>query len=437
MKRAPLLAAGLVALTALSAGAQPTQRLDRAQGESVRRMIREGDAVRFYCRPCGDVVFTAATAATRELQPFGSGFRLALNGEIVDPAVVYIDSGFGDGWENLAALLGLVGERAADKLPTVLLADSELHPFTGFYIGTLGEARVQISLHVRDRRLVGTFLDEEDGGRPTLRLLATSFRTPRGAATVKLLERDADDQIRGTLTGHFDAGSGALTGTWASLDGAARPLSLTRVADYVTRTQLRAGLRTDVLYPRFRAVPAQVLNARFEAAAEQAEREFLAEWTPQAPSGGEVWWQRGELTLAFYRPDLVSLWREARWFTGGVHGGLAVGAENYVQQGSAFVPFALPDGFRPGAPFHERLSASVLEELRRRKVDWAATGQVRRLDAPSLAAFTVSSRGLTIALPPRAEVELWSKQALTATVPFSRLRELIDPSGPLARLVSP
>ena len=44
-----VVALALVAGAAHSAG---SATIDRAQGEAVLRMIREGDSVRLYCKPC-------------------------------------------------------------------------------------------------------------------------------------------------------------------------------------------------------------------------------------------------------------------------------------------------------------------------------------------------------------------------------------------------
>jgi hypothetical protein len=210
-------------------GAEPVHRIDKGQGETALRMIREGETVRLYCKPCVDVVYSTVPVSSRTLRPSGGQYRLLLNGEAVDVAAVYVDDGYGDGWENLATLLGIVVEGVRRDLPAALDEDTRLSPHAGHYAGTVGEAAVKMELVLRGRKLTGSYV--HDGGGPSFKLLGTSYNATRQSETLALIERDAGDRVTATLRGELDAVSGTFTGTHTSLDGAHQePFRLSRAS---------------------------------------------------------------------------------------------------------------------------------------------------------------------------------------------------------------
>lgn len=215
----------LTLMGAAGLAAEPL-RLDKAQGDAALRMIREGDTVRLYCQLCADVAYSPLEVRSRGLAPYRDRYRLLLNGEAVDISTVYVDDGYGDGWKNLALLLGFLDDSIARELKASLADTSRLAPYSGDWAGTLGETPIELELLVRGRGLVGSYTA---AGGETLRLLATAFGGPRQAETLALIERDADDRVTATLRGRLDAAKGTFEGTRTLLDGSsAQPFALRR-----------------------------------------------------------------------------------------------------------------------------------------------------------------------------------------------------------------
>lgn len=193
-----------------------TGLLDQAQGDAALRMIREGDTVRLFCAPCSDVTYGVVEVRERALEPLGERYRLLLNGDAVDVTTVFVDDGYGNGWQNLALLLGFVDETLPRGLKTSLAEVSRLAPHTGRYAGTLGETPIEMELLLRGRGLIGSY---SSGDGATHQLLAAAFTATRKAETLALIERDAGDRVTATLHGELDAAAGTFEGTRTPLEG--------------------------------------------------------------------------------------------------------------------------------------------------------------------------------------------------------------------------
>ncbi len=209
--------------------AEPIYKADKAQGETALRMIHDGETIRLYCKPCYEVVYTAVSVSSRQLQPFGDGFRLLVNGEPVDLTTVYVDDGFADGWENLATLLGFVVDDVVPKLSPALDEDSRLAARAGYYTGTIDGTDVVVELRLEGRKLTGAYFDEQEKG--IAKLLATGYNAARKSETLALLERDGEDRVVATWRGDFDPAGDTFTGTRTHLDGSqAQPFELVHEA---------------------------------------------------------------------------------------------------------------------------------------------------------------------------------------------------------------
>lgn len=236
-----LLAFPLLAEPVSQLGKGP--RLDKGQGESAMRLIRDGETVRFFCKSCTDVVYTTLQVETRTLRPIGGKFELLLNDQPVDANELFVDSGYGDGWDNLAELLGFVPKDSSPKLSRGLDDIARLTPHIGLYTGTLGENTAKLELVLEGRRVTGSLslglqdLDSPEldspnlDGRQSVRpLRATAFNATRERDTLTLVERDKSDNLAATLSGQLDAENRTFTGTRSPLDGSSpEPFQLTRV----------------------------------------------------------------------------------------------------------------------------------------------------------------------------------------------------------------
>lgn len=217
----------MILALAAPAASQSVLRLDRGQAETAGRLIGDGDEVRLYCKPCADVAYSTVTVSSTELRPAGESFTLHLNGEPVDAAQIYVDAGYGDGWENLAVLVGAAVEIPAAKLSRALDDVADLAPHAGSYTGRIGEAAVRLELVLAGRKLDGSYLRVEGGHE--FKLLATAYnRTSRGES-LTLIERGADDRVTATLQGQLEGASGRFKGVRTPLGGAAaEPFELSR-----------------------------------------------------------------------------------------------------------------------------------------------------------------------------------------------------------------
>ncbi len=210
----------VLSLALLGGGAaegRSIRKLDKRQGESALSLVYEGESVRFYCKPCNEIVYSSLKVSSVEVEPLGDGYRLVLNGETVDVAEVYVeDIGSDHQWANLASLLGFVVEDRPQTLPHAVRDVERLRPHLGAYRGLVSGAEVELELRLDGRALVGSY-ETASGVRRALR--ATAFNATRSGKSLVLMERDERDRGTAVLQGRLDAESGTFAGTWTSLDG--------------------------------------------------------------------------------------------------------------------------------------------------------------------------------------------------------------------------
>ncbi|AXK73165.1 hypothetical protein DWG18_13320 [Lysobacter sp. TY2-98] len=157
MRHAPLLlAATIVAATALPAWADQFEYLSLPQAQVALRHIRAGDVVHHFCAPCGDERSERMTVrqlgidrvwdARGSSKVYRDGDRhgyweLLLNDVGVDLAYVYVRDGAR--WRNLADMLGLHPTNVPAVLPKASIGtrwrcgDVDENP----YLTVLNEAR--------------------------------------------------------------------------------------------------------------------------------------------------------------------------------------------------------------------------------------------------------------------------------------------------------
>lgn len=205
----------LALLGGAAAEGRSVRKIDKRQGESARSLVREGDSVRFYCKPCQDVVYSSLQVSSVEVEPLGDGFQLVLNGEVVDLAEVYVeDIGSDHQWANLASLLGFVVEDRPQTLPPAVRDLELLRPHLGTYQGRVSGAEADLELRLDGRAVVGSY-ETASGASRALR--ATAFNATSSGKSLVLMERDERDRGTALLQGSFEGGT--FAGTWASLDG--------------------------------------------------------------------------------------------------------------------------------------------------------------------------------------------------------------------------
>lgn len=214
-RSAAVLLVTLALLGGTAAEGRSVRKIDKRQGESARSLVHEGETVRFYCKPCQDVVYSSLQVSSVEVEPLGDGFQLVLNGEAVDVAEVYVeDIGSDHQWANLASLLGFVVEDRPQALPHAVRDIELLRPLLGPYQGTVSGAEADFELRLDGRAVVGSY-ETASGASRALR--ATAFNATSRGKSLVLMERDERERGTALLQGSFDGAT--FAGTWTSLDG--------------------------------------------------------------------------------------------------------------------------------------------------------------------------------------------------------------------------
>jgi len=167
----------LVTLALLGGGAAEglsVRKIDKHQGEAALSLVYEDESVRFYCKPCQDVVYSSLRVSSVTVEPLGDGFQLVLNGEAVDVAEVYVeDIGSDHQWANLASLLGFVVEDRPQTLPSAVREVGLLRPHLGAYRGTVSGAEAELELQLAGRAVAGSYETASGSLRRLRRRLST------------------------------------------------------------------------------------------------------------------------------------------------------------------------------------------------------------------------------------------------------------------------
>ena len=78
MRRSIALSLLTLALLGATAGeGRSVRKLDKRQGESALSLVHAGGSVRFYCKPCNEIVYSTLEVESAEVEPLGDGYRLA------------------------------------------------------------------------------------------------------------------------------------------------------------------------------------------------------------------------------------------------------------------------------------------------------------------------------------------------------------------------
>ena len=213
-----LLSTALLSLVLLGAAVEgrAARKLDKRQGESALSLVYVDESVRFYCKPCKEIVYSTLAVKSVAVEPLGDGYQLVLNGAAVDVAEVYVeDIGSDHQWANLGSLVGFLVEDRPRTLPPAVRDVERLRPHLGTYRGTVNGAEVELVLRLDTRAVDGSY-ETASGERRALR--ATAFNATRGAGkSLVLMERDERDRGTAVLQGRFE--DDAFAGSWTSLDG--------------------------------------------------------------------------------------------------------------------------------------------------------------------------------------------------------------------------
>lgn len=246
--------------------------------------------------------------------------------------------------------------------------------------------------------------------------------------------------LRGQLPQQYDdPPEQAFTGTL----GSGQAFSLEIIASYLTqRTSLGPFLDVGSETPVFTAAPWRQLNGRLERFVRTPAVNFSRKGRALAAKGQLDYFYSYENRVETTRltPQLLSL-REAQFFyTGGAHPNTTYRSLTFVREGqregARVLRVTLPDMFRDGADYEPVLLSEVTRKLRAREAAWivddstvnnSTVDDSVRLTARDLGVFNLTERGIAFTFAPYA-VGAYAQGTFEVTVPFGRLRELLEPA---------
>lgn len=336
-------------------------------------------------------------------------------------------------------------------------AAQQPQPRAQTFRGLIGEKlRVQMSLRREGDALSGSYFYEGRKGELSLKGSVDG----RGDFTLREYAAGGGAQT-GTFKGKWgttESGEAELTGEWSRPDGSRpSPFTLTELP-----VELAAGasvttreIKEEKKRPRYtlRAEYPQIEGAltRFDgfnravaslAAAEADDfRKQMADW--EEPPGSELgsYLEMG-YSFGVANDDLVSvIFDIGDYYSGAAHPNHRTRVVNYdVRRGRAL---ELADLFKPSALYLKALSDYCVKDLKRqfRAGGWSEPEQLdagveegAAPDADNYRSWLITRRGLAVTFDPY-QVAPYAAGPQHVLIPYSALRDLIDPDGPLAPFV--
>jgi hypothetical protein len=144
-----------------------------------------------------------------------------------------------------------------------------------------------------------------------------------------------------------------------------------------------------------------------------------------------------ETDVVWLGTNIVSLFQLYYEYTGGAHGNSTAIGRNFVWPGGKVRELHLQDLFLLGGDWLRVLSSACVRELRRQKAGWVlnenAGPKVNVFNAKNLSAFNMDRRGLIIHFDPYA-VDCYAAGMYHVEIPWSELKDVVDPKGPVSLL---
>lgn len=308
-----------------------------------------------------------------------------------------------------------------------------------YYTGVLGDGLgIQMELVMDSSGVTGSYMYDRIG---TPLSLTGSIDTETSIVT--LVEQDDKGNRTGTFAGKLESEgtnyAKTIEGKWMKAGGKDKiPFKLNKVAYYIwSETKAGGKYEMSYMYPDFISglKPFEEISKDLEknALAEQAKFTKEAEEYFKTEEARAEWQERYNYAIEYYSPEIVSLSGEIYMYGGGAHGNTEYMSSNYWIKDGKPVLLKLPDLFLPNSNYLKALSDYCINDLRRQNAGWVVDGQLKELGTDDLSAFAVSPRGISIAFAPYA-VGSYAEGSYFVTVPYSALKEVIDPAGPIGKL---
>ncbi|MCU0317158.1 MAG: DUF3298 and DUF4163 domain-containing protein [Fimbriimonadaceae bacterium] len=175
-------------------------------------------------------------------------------------------------------------------------------------------------------------------------------------------------------------------------------------------SELRAWLR-----PKFEEAVADAMGVGAE----------LHETRSEASASSEA-----TVGMTFYNQNLASFIVSTYSYMGGAHPNTFYDTATFSNRQNRAVKIRARELFRTGVNVRKTVSDLVIPELRRKKASSVLDGSIRQLPDELLERFTISSTGITWHFAPYS-VASYAEGSFEVSIPWSRLRSSLNPSGPL------
>lgn len=311
-----------------------------------------------------------------------------------------------------------------------LFDDSSYQKF--FYLGTVNDNQVQLTLELRGNQVTGTYYYNLIGTPIELRGEQTAKSTET-ALPLTIMELDENGKavakFEGELSSTYQEVGSTFNGTW-SCDGCAspepKPFKLTRVAEFAKASFQQNRIETSLTYPAFLnelAVFNKLLNAGElinliladfnEGQKIQQEGDLTYAWTTQS-----------NIEIRYASENLVSLLENVWTYTGGAHGNYGFAGHTFLRDSDEVEVLEFSDLFIQDADLSS-IAKFVEDDLIKQEASFIPENfDVQQLT--DLSAFTLSPKGITFHFGPYA-VGSYAEGAYEVLVPFEEVRDILRP----------
>lgn len=301
------------------------------------------------------------------------------------------------------------------------------------YVGTLGNTLpIQMDLRTGPDGVSGKYYYESMGAPLELK------GKIRSDETAVLDEIDEKGSKTGVFTGKWVPSRKIFEGKWTSAKGQKTlPFHLEQIAEYSFLDTKDGPVKAHTVFPRFLSdSPAmRRINETVRKAAVTHHQEFVGEARENAEPDFPGWEQEYNCSIEYASNDLVSLLGSVWAYTGGAHGNSASFSMNFQIRNNEVKTLNLPDLFVPRSNYLGTLSDYVVGELRKQEASYVMSGEIKSLDQEALSVFFLKPRFMEFIFDPYA-VGPYAEGGHSVTVPYSAIKRIINPEGPLGTFLS-
>lgn len=346
-------------------------------------------------------------------------------------------------WNRFQGVIALMLVFSAIVMPVgVSGQESDDRPESRYYYtGILGDGiGIQMELVMDSSGVTGSYMYDKIGSP-----LSLSGSIDKETSIITIVEQDEKGNRTGTFVGKLESEgtnyAKTIEGKWMKAGGGDKiPFKLNKIAYYIT-SETKAGGKYEMsyMYPDFISglKPYQEISQELEKNALAEQAKFMKEaeefFKSEESEPRAEWQERYNYAIEYYSPEVVSLSGEIYVYGGGAHGNTDYMSSNYwIKDGKPYL-LKLSDLFLQDSDYLKALSDYCINDLRKQEAGWVVDGQLKELSSDDMSAFAISPMGISIAFAPYA-VGSYAEGPYFVTVPYSALKEVIDPAGPLGKL---